>query len=124
MEISGACGGGAASEVVIEYENNGNTCASTPVGGCAVTGGYRYRGPDPLLQAVYFYGDACNDELYYSTENAGAWAQPGAGNTVGSGFAGGILSFGEDRGGALHAVAGGTLYRIGIADELFENDFE
>ena len=111
------------SEVVIEYENSGNPCASTPVSGCSVTGGFRYRGPDPILQGVYFYGDACNAQLYFSTESGGSWTQPGAGNTVG-GLAGSILSFGEDEGGALHAVAGGTLYRIGIADALFDDGFE
>jgi hypothetical protein len=41
-----------------------------------------------------------------------------------------VLAFGEDQGGALFFVGGGTLYRIGAASELppadllFRNGFE
>jgi hypothetical protein len=50
----------------------------TPIG-CSVTGGFRYRGPDPTLQGVYFYGDACNSELRWSVDLGGnSWVQPSA----------------------------------------------
>lgn len=120
-----------ASEVIIQYENSPNNgqqpCNSGTLLGCSITGGYRYRGPDARFQGMYFYGDACGSSLRYSSETApGVW-QPSSNANVVNGLAGSILSFGEDEGGALYFVAGGTLYRLGAATPaglIFANGFE
>ena len=112
-------------EVIIEYHNTGNGCTS-PVpnlaNGCSVTGGYRYRGPDPALQGVYFYGDACVARLFYSVEQGGTWVQPTMDTQVT--LPGSILAFAEGGNGVLYFVAGGSFYRIGIPENLFSNGFE
>ncbi len=113
-------------EVIVEYHNTGNGCGGMVglANGCSVTGGFRYRGPDPALQGVYFYGDACSSRLWYSAETSpGNWVQPTTATQV-TGLAGSVLGFGEDENGVLHFVAGGNLYRIGIPELLFANGFE
>src|SRR6185436_7202100 len=70
-----ACADPGSVTPIIEYDHN-NCAGTAPPGGCSVTGGYRYRGPDPLLQGVYFYGDNCNPELRWSVDQGGGvWVQ-------------------------------------------------
>ena len=128
--VRGSCTNLCASgdaETIIEYHNNGNACAG-PAGlesGCSVTGGYRYRGPDPDLQGVYFYGDACSARLWYSVETSpGAWTIPTAASQDTRPTGGTILAFGEDEAGVVYFVIGANLYRIGSAEILFANGFE
>jgi len=80
-------------------------------GGCAVTGGYVYRGAAiPDLEGVYFYGDYCSGYI---------WAL----RTTGSGvqapvrvFASdlNISSFGEDEAGELYVadLGQGRIFRL------------
>jgi glucose/arabinose dehydrogenase len=120
------------SEVIIAYNNFGATsqgcAATTAVTGCSITGGYRYRGPDPLLQGVYFYGDACGDDLYYSVDTGGnSWVEPSATTTVAAIAGGAVVAFGEDVMGAVYMVGGGRVSRIGAAPlpvAVFADGFE
>lgn len=128
-----ACSAGA-SEVTLSYSTS-NACAGQGwTGGSlgnSVTGGYRYRGPGPdRLQGVYFYGDAGNSNLRFSTESGGVWTQPNSGTSV-TNLGGVVLAFGEHptTGELYVATAGGTgaIHRIGPRgnpDILFANSFE
>ena len=81
--------------------------------GCAVTGGYVYRGTRfPQLAGAYFFGDYCNGRIF------GIDARRALGGDVlserrllDSGI--GISSFGEDEAGELYVVGhGGTIHRL------------
>jgi glucose/arabinose dehydrogenase len=77
--------------------------------GCAVTGGYVYRGAgQPALQGHYIFGDYCTGRIWtlYQDENVA--------NLVAQGqFAVNISSFGEAEDGEVYLTdLGGTLYRV------------
>jgi glucose/arabinose dehydrogenase len=77
--------------------------------GCAVTGGYVYRGAaQPALQGHYLLGDYCTGRMWtlYQDENVA--------NLVAQGqFAVNISSFGEAENGEIYLTdLGGTLYRV------------
>jgi hypothetical protein len=83
--------------------------------GCAVTGGYVYRGgAHPSLVGAYFFGDYCNGRIMALDA---ARAQRGAGSErllLDTDFS--ISSFGEDEAGELYLVdLGGTIHRIAAA---------
>jgi glucose/arabinose dehydrogenase len=71
-------------------------------GGCAVTGGYVYRGRAiPALRGVYVFADYCAGELHGLTEVAGRRTAEGSlGATAPS-----ITSFGEDGTGELYVLS-------------------
>jgi glucose/arabinose dehydrogenase len=79
--------------------------------GCAVAGGYRYRGQlHPQLQGIYFYGDFCSGRIWGALEDNGNWVSQ---ELLATGF--NITTFGEDETGELYVVDyanPGTLYRI------------
>ena len=126
------CALAGATPPIFEYNNSGNGCSSlTSITGCSVTGGYRYRGPDNLLQGVYFFGDACNTRFNMSTQTAGVWSTPTTATqlppTPAAALAGTVLAFGESEVGELYLVAGSTLYRVGAAappGSIFADSFE
>jgi len=77
--------------------------------GCAVTGGYLYRGAaQPALQGQYILGDYCTGRIWtlYQDENVA--------NLVAQGqFAVNISSFGEGENGEIYLTdLGGALYRV------------
>ncbi len=78
--------------------------------GCAVTGGYRYRGSAyPSLYGAYLYGDLCSGNMWGGTPSGTNWSSVILSNT---GFA--ITTFGEDQAGELYVADYGTshIYRI------------
>jgi glucose/arabinose dehydrogenase len=73
--------------------------------GCAVTGGYMYRGSlYPPLQGHYFYGDFCSGALFSLEGNStSGWSVTPLGDTPYS-----ISTFGEDENGELYLADYGT----------------
>lgn len=86
--------------------------------GCAVTGGYVYRGTDfPWLAGVYLFGDYCTGNLWGLVHNGGnSWTQ-----TLITSTSYNISSFAEDQQGELYIVdyGGGQLIRIIPAFTVF-----
>ena len=74
--------------------------------GCAVTGGYVYRGPDyPAWHGRYVYADYCSGRLWVTTTSGHGVASAHTGRN--------ISSFGEDGAGRLFATdLGGTILRV------------
>jgi glucose/arabinose dehydrogenase len=79
-------------------------------GGCAVTGGYVYRGTAiPALKGAYVFADYCIGELQGLTQTGGALTGE---QSLGA-QAVNITSFGEDDSGELYVLSDqGGLYRI------------
>ncbi len=90
---------------------------------CAITGGYRYRGPAPSLQGLYFYGDACGGRIMVATESTGNWTQQYfSPSSIGS-----IRTFGEDSEGNVYVGTSSTVFLLTgdvPTDLIFENGFE
>ena len=81
------------------------------VNGCAVTGGYMYRGSAaPGLQGVYFYSDYCSGKLWALVHNSGTWSGKLVTSTPYH-----VSSFGQDEAGEIYIVdrTGGQVVRIG-----------
>ena len=81
--------------------------------GCAVIGGYRYRGSRfPELQGLYLHSDWCSGRVYGVFETDGAWQQASVGKL--DGFR--PTTFGEDEAGELYIAgndpAGTGVYRV------------
>ena len=79
--------------------------------GCAVTGGYIYRGAaQPALQGQYILGDYCTGRIWtlYQDENVADLVAQGQ-------FTVNISSFGEGENGEVYLTdLGGTLYRVTV----------
>jgi glucose/arabinose dehydrogenase len=78
--------------------------------GCAVTGGYVYRGSDiPELVGSYVFGDFCNGRLQaFTVRNGRAVEHRDLGPVVQS-----LSSFGEDADGELYVLSlSGQVYRL------------
>jgi hypothetical protein len=76
--------------------------------GCAVTGGYRYRGGGLQLYGYYLYADFCSGRIWGASESGGVWTSE---ELVHTGL--NISAFGEDEDGELYVThLGGTLYRV------------
>jgi hypothetical protein len=78
--------------------------------GCAVTGGYVYRGEEiPDLVGAYVFGDFCNGRLEaFAVRNGRAVQHRELGPVVEN-----LASFGEDAGGELYALSlSGNVYRL------------
>lgn len=80
-----------------------------PDGGCAVTGGYVYRGDAvPALRGVYVFGDFCSGTLWGLRRRGGEWRMA---ELIRTGLR--ISSFGEDEDGELYVVDyGGAVHRL------------
>jgi len=78
--------------------------------GCAVIGGYVYRGAAiPRLQGTYLYGDFCSGRVWGAQHFEGAWE-----HALIFDVAANISAFGEDEAGDLYFTdyGMGVLYRI------------
>jgi glucose/arabinose dehydrogenase len=99
---STGCNDGTLTLPVLEYDHSL---------GCAITGGYRYRGLSfPSLDGVYLYGDFCSGRLWGATESAGTWSTEPIMDSPYS-----ISTFGEDERGHLYLAdyqSSGTLLRV------------
>lgn len=86
------CNDGSLTLPVLEYSHSF---------GCAVTGGYRYRGDrEPGLRGVYIYGDFCFGTIWGTVPRCdGEWESQ---VLLDSGLS--ISSFGEDQGGEVYVT--------------------
>ena len=94
---------------VHEYATHAN-------GGCAITGGFVYRGPGiPSARGRYFFGDYCNGRVSSFVLRNGRRADLRSHGALT--VPGNLSSFGEGTGGALYLVshAGGRIYRLGTS---------
>ena len=93
--------------------------------GCAVSGGYMYRGPIIPLRGQYVFSDYCSGEIYIvGAPGAGAWSFDTLAGTPSMNTYG----FGEDASGNLYvADQAGEIYRFHSAsgtDLIFANGFD
>jgi glucose/arabinose dehydrogenase len=98
---------------------NATTCSTTgftdPIleydhtQGCAVIGGYRYRGTvSQALRGLYFYADECTGLVWHANNAGGQWSSVLALDTTEN-----FSSFGEDEAGEVYLVAlSGKIYHI------------
>ncbi len=77
-------------------------------GGCAIIGGYVYRGRMPEWQGVYLYGDECSGKVWGLINLQNGWQSQVLFET---GF--GITTFGQDATGEIYlADRNGGIYRL------------
>jgi len=104
-------------------EANLGTCPAPFTSTCSITGGYRYRGPAPSLQGLYFFGDFCEGIIRVATEaEGGGWSQQ---SWISSG--GNIRTFGEDAIGNVYVGTASTVSLITgtlPTNTIFINGFE
>lgn len=95
--------------------------------GCAVTGGYVYRGPIEPLRGQYLFSDSCSGDIYV-VANAGASVSPWTFETLAGTPSMSAYSFGEDDDGNLYvADGGGKVYLFhseGSTDIIFQDGFD
>ena len=95
--------------------SNGLTMPADSYGratGCAIVGGYVYRGAQSDMQGVYFYGDYCNGEVR-SARRVGSTLTEVFPPLPAPLLNDNVASFGEDAQGELYvAMASGRVYRI------------
>jgi glucose/arabinose dehydrogenase len=102
------------TDPILEYDHGG--------GRCSLTGGYRYRGPAPSLDGLYFFGDVCEGRIRVATESGGNWSQQLWTSSIGS-----IRTFGEDGVGNVYV---GTASNVSLitgdipTDIIFTDGFE
>jgi glucose/arabinose dehydrogenase len=95
--------------------------------GCAVIGGYVYRGPIASLRGRYFFSDTCSGDLYMVQQpdpGFSTWDYTTLSNAP---SAGGTYAFGEDAAGNLYvAYGGGSVYVFYSqpGDLIFANGFD
>jgi glucose/arabinose dehydrogenase len=90
---------------LMEYGHSG--------GRCAITGGYRFRGPIPAFRGMYVFSDSCSSEIFFAKPGAqnqwswSVWRDDANGYGTYSGF-------GEDEAGNLYVAntATGIVYRF------------
>lgn len=80
--------------------------------GCAVTGGYVYRGSKvPAAQGRYFFGDFCSGTIW--SAKIGSKGLASTPTTIVGGSIPDLSSFGQDGNGELYAVSiDGTIYQL------------
>jgi len=120
------------------YPGGGTPCSGPPGSvppkldyshsiGCAVIGGYRYRGPIASFQGQYVFSDNCSGDIYV-VANADGNVSPWTYETMqGTPFMS-TYSFGEDEAGNLYVADGnGPVYIFHsdvVVDPIFANGFD
>ena len=98
------CNDGSLTLPILEYDHGL---------GCAITGGYRYRGPEiPHLNGTYLYADYCSGRIWGATEDgSGNWTTT---ELLNSPYI--ISTLGEDEAGEVYfahlSSTNGEIYRI------------
>jgi glucose/arabinose dehydrogenase len=91
---------------------------------CSITGGYRYRGPAPSLQGLYFFGDYCEGRILVASQSGPGWSFV----TWSPSSIGNIRTFGEDAVGHVYVGTVNTVFLItGFVPPpglIFANGFE
>jgi glucose/arabinose dehydrogenase len=79
--------------------------------GCAVTGGYVYRGPETALDGIYLYGDYCTGAIWGARQVSGTWESQ---LLLDSDLF--IAGFGEDETGNVYVadLPRGVVYRVTV----------
>ena len=81
---------------------------SHAVGGCAIIGGYVYRGALKEWQGIYFYGDECSGKIWGLIRTNNGWRSQLLFETGAN-----ITTFGQDPSGEIYfADRRGTIYRL------------
>ena len=100
--------------------------ATSPFG-CAVTGGYVYRGPIGPLRGQYLFSDNCTGDIYV-VANAGAGVSPWTYETLAGTPGMRTYSFGEDAVGNLYVADGNGLVYVfhsaSASDIVFQDGFD
>lgn len=116
--------------------NSSNVCVSPPAnvlpvmeythgnGRCAITGGFRFRGPIASMNGMYVFADTCTSEIYFGKPAAGntwtytTWRDDADGYGTYSGF-------GEDEYGNLYVANNqdGVVSKF-VSDHIFDNGFD
>lgn len=113
---AGGCALAGSTLPIIEYPTH-------VAGTCAVTGGYRYRGPITPLAGDYIYGDYCSGTIWIAAPVGAGWSTSPWRDT--GHF---ISGFGEDEDGGLYLtdLLGGQVLRFDSAevDGIFADGFE
>ena len=99
------CDDGSLTLPILEYPHFDQTGFL----GCAIIGGFRYRGTRfPLLHGLYFFGDQCSGTIGIGVEGAGSWTLA---EILDSSLA--ITTFGEDEAGEQYLADGsGDVWEI------------
>ena len=116
--------------------SSANVCVSPPAnvlpvmeythgnGRCAITGGFRFRGPIASLNGMYIFAEACTSEIYFGKKGVGnAWSYTTWRNDP-DGY-GTYSGFGEDEYGNLYVAntQDGIVYKF-VSDHIFANGFD
>jgi glucose/arabinose dehydrogenase len=95
--------------------------------GCAVSGGYRYRGPVAAFRGTYVYGDACSSTLWFARREDQQWTSTVFDTPFDPGY-GTVVGFGEDQAGNVYVVneSEAAIYRFEdtVADRIFQDGFD
>jgi glucose/arabinose dehydrogenase len=98
---SSNCNPGGLILPILEYPN-----LNAPE--CAVTGGYRYRGPLlAQLSGWYLYADYCTGRIWGGSFSGASWSSTELLDTSIN-----IATFGEDEAGELYVAGSGAVHRI------------
>jgi len=121
FHTSSHCSGIDHTPPILEYNISGTA-------ECAITGGYRYRGPVNSLQGLYLFADFCSRRLFVASASGGWSFVPDQIIGSGSGWAAGVSSFGEDRDGNVYVMQrNGAVWMFegDVSDaEIFYDRFE
>jgi glucose/arabinose dehydrogenase len=116
------CSGPAGSvPPILDYSHN------DPPFGCAIVGGYRYRGPIAAFRGQYVFSDNCTGGIYI-VANADGSVSPWTYEVMSNTPAMNTYSFGEDEAGNLYVADGnGPVYVFQSdsgPDLIFANGFD
>ncbi len=105
--FAGSCSSDGLTDPVFVYGHDSN-------GGCSVTGGQVYRGPDyPQLQGLYIYSDFCSGTLWGLQQVAGQWQNQ---VLLESGMS--PLTFGEDERGSMYMATPEGIFLISDGEAI------